>query len=215
APLRFSPDGRLLAAAIVQPNKEKVVSNDHKGFAVIEAASGEELFRQAVPELVNFAFTPDGRSVVVADREKLSVWDTDAGVKWWERAWPESIRDARGEVNLFPLVALPGGRAATGMGDGDILIWDLAPSTWPIRKPVGGWNRAKLDALWSDLAGDVRKARRAVSTLAEAPAQVVPFLGAHLRPAEVDAKRVEKLLADLDGDSFAAREAASGVSVDA
>ncbi|HEY7155430.1 MAG TPA: WD40 repeat domain-containing protein [Gemmataceae bacterium] len=210
APLTFSSDGRLLAAAVVQPKKEPWLGNDVKGLAVIEAASGDEIFRKAVAEPARFAFTPDGRGVVVADREKLSVWDTATGAKWREMAWSESIRNARGEVTFFPLVVLPGGRVATGMGGGDILIWDLAPATWPAREPVGELDRAKRDALWSDLARNARNAHRAIVALTAAPTQTVPLLKDRLRPAaEVDAKDIEKWLADLDGEDFARRESAS------
>jgi hypothetical protein len=122
--------------------------------------------------------------------------------------WPESVRDGRGDAKISSLAVLPGGRAVTGMTEGDILIWDLAAPTWPVPKPVGDSNRQKLDALWSDLAGDARKAHHAVRTLADAPAQTTPFLGVHLQPVRVDGKRIEGLLADLDGNEFTAREAA-------
>jgi len=36
----------------------------------------------------------------------------------------------------------------------------------------------------------------------------VSFLDDHLQPVRVDGKRIERLLADLDGNEFAAREAA-------
>jgi hypothetical protein len=107
------------------------------------------------------------------------------------------------------LATLPGGRAATGTEEGEILIWDLAPATWPHRKPVGELGRKELDALWSDLAGDAREAHRVIPVLAAAPAQTVPFLKDRLQPATVDGKRIEKLLADLDSDAFETREAAA------
>ena len=37
----------------------------------------------------------------------------------------------------------------------------------------------------------------------------MPFLKDHLQPVTLDVKRVEELLADLDGDAFETREAAS------
>jgi hypothetical protein len=65
--------------------------------------------------------------------------------------------------------------------------------------------------LWADLASaDAARAHRAVYTLAAAPRRAVPFLKAHGRPARgPDRKRVEKLLADLDSERFALRQAAA------
>src|SRR5262249_45262020 len=68
----------------------------------------------------------------------------------------------------------------------------------------------ELEALWSDLAGDARKAQRAMPTLIASRAPALSLLAEHLRPsAPVDAKRVDKLLTDLDSDQFAVREAAT------
>lgn len=195
-PMVFSPDGRLVAASW---RTEKGAPH----FALIETASGEEVIHLKPEHCGAVAFTPDGRGVVVADSERLSVWDTDTGNKLYQLVLPHGSDDRAG------VIALPGGRVATAMTEGDILVWDLAPAAWPIRKPVGELDREKLDALWSDLAADARKAHRAIYKLADAPAQIVPFLKDRLQPVAVDSKRIEKLLADLDSDSFEKREAAS------
>src|SRR5262245_38618006 len=69
--------------------------------------------------------------------------------------------------------------------------------------------RKQFDQLWADLAAeDARKAYRARNALAFA--QAIPCLSDCLHPIRpVDAKRVEKLIADLDSEQFAAREAAA------
>jgi hypothetical protein len=204
------PHGRLVVATLVQPGRPRDLvrpTKDSKGLSLIETASGEEIFRLEIGEFDHVAFTLDGCGLVVTDKKDLCVWDTATGERLHRMTWPDSIQDGRGEARICSLVTLPGGRAATGMADGDILIWDLAPSTWPVRKPLGELDREKLDALWTDLAGDTRIAYRAINTLTAAPAQIVPFLKDRLRPAaEVDAKDIETLLADLDSDSFERRE---------
>jgi WD40 repeat protein len=207
-PLVFSPDGRLVAAAILQPKSDPSDGDDELGVALIEAASGGELWRMKIDGFRHAAFAPDGRTLVVVDVKNLSVWNAFTGERLHKMAWPESVLNHQGEPNIHSLVVLPGGRAATGMSEGDILIWDLDLACWPVHKVVGELGREKLDALWTDLAGDARKAYRAIDTLSAAPAEAAPFLKDHLRPVEVDAKRIDKLLADLDGDSFALREAA-------
>jgi WD40 repeat protein len=216
-PLGFSADGRLLAV-FLQPRidhyglwkgAERVPEQyDVKGLSVIETASGQEVVRLDVRRFDHVAFTPDGRAVVVADRQKLSTWDAATGERLHQMEWPESVRDERGDAKISSLAMLPGGRAATGMTEGDILIWDLSLAKWPTPRPARDLDRTQLDALWSDLAGDARRAYRALAKLAAAPARTVPFLEDRLAPA-VEDKRVEKLLADLDADSFETREAAS------
>jgi WD40 repeat protein len=211
-PLVFSPDGRLLAAVHSQPRKNPAEGEDVTGLALIEAVSGEEVLRLEVKAFDDLVFAPDGRVILVADNNGLCVWDVETGTKLHRWKWPESLARKASETGarqVSSAIALPGGRAATGMTEGDILIWDLAPSTWPRRQPAGELSRAKLDSLWSDLVGDVRKAHRGIATLTAAPAQTIPFLDVYLRPGVVDAKPIEKLLADLDGDSFMAREAAA------
>jgi WD40 repeat protein len=209
-PMVFSPDGRLLAATLLQEKKDRYRGDDRKGVSLIETATGDEIFRLEIGEFDCLAFTPDGRGLVVADGKSLRVWDTDTGKRLHQRVWPEGIRDAHGKMKVKSLAVLPGGRAVTGMEEGDILVWDLARASWPARKPEGNLGRKELAGLWSDLAGDALRAHRALHMLAAAPAQAVPFLRDHLQAVKaVDAKRVQKLLADLDHKRFAARQAAN------
>jgi hypothetical protein len=207
--MAFSPDGRLVAATILQPRKDWTDGSVVKGLSVIETVSGEQVYRLERGGFQYVAFARDSLSLIVADNKHLGIWDTTVGARLHRMAWPESVRNVRGKTKIRSLAALPGGRAATGMSDGDILIWDLAVSTWPKRKPVGDLSREGLAALWTDLAGKAPLAYRAITKLVSAPPHAVPFLKDHIRPATVDAKRIKKLLADLDGDSFAEREAAS------
>jgi WD40 repeat protein len=217
-PLGFSPDGRLLAA-FLQPRIEQMWPYkeservpeiyDVKGLCLIETASGQEVVRLDIRRFDHVAFTPDSQALVVADKQKLSVWDAATGERLHQREWPESVRDGHGYGKISSLAVLPGGRAATGMTEGDILIWDLAPSTWPVRPPARELPRDQLDTLWSDLARDARTAYRAISVSAASPSWSVPLLGAYVHPVAVDSKRIEKLLADLDDERYAVREAAS------
>jgi WD40 repeat protein len=217
-PLGFSADGRLLAV-FLPPRQEHIglwkepkpilEIYDVKGLSLIETASGQEVVRLGIGKFDYVAFTPDGRAIVVADKQEFSIWDAATGERLHQMAWPETVRNEYGYAKISSLAVLPSGRAATGMTEGDILVWDLAPSTWPVRQPAHELSHDQFDALWADLADSARKAHRAISILVAAPDPVVPFLKDRLRPAAVDTKRVEKLLADLDGDSFAAREAAS------
>ena len=219
-PLAFSDDGRLLAV-FLQPRTEHLMtwmeSNpmrehyDVKGLSLIETATGQEIVRLDIRRFDYVSFTPDGRALVVTDKKKLSVWDATTGQRLHQIEWPEGVRNGRGEVDIYSLAALPGGRAATGMTEGDILVWDLAPSTWPVQQPAREQSRHQFEDLWADLARDARTAYRAVSLLAAAPKWAVPLLANRLHPVAVDSQRIEKLMADLDNDRYEVREAASRV----
>jgi WD domain, G-beta repeat len=216
----FSPDGRLVAAAQLRPRFKDDPRSEEvpAGVCLIEAATGEEIVRLEIsPGFYGkdwaVAFTPDSRGLVVADLKSLRVWDTASGERLHQRAWPESFLNAEGEASftarVTSLATLPGGRAVTGMEDGEVLVWDLAPASWTRGKPARDLGREELDRLWSDLAADARKGHRALHTLAAVPAQSVSYLSERLKPATaVDPKRVEKLLADLDDRRFSTREAA-------
>lgn len=123
----------------------------------------------------------------------------------------EELKPPRTDLYGDPLPPGAVGRIATGLAEGDILVWDLAPATWPKPKPAQNLDDKKMDALWSDLAANARKAYSALHTLANAPNPTVAFLNDHLRPAKEN-KQIDKLLADLDSDTFETREAAPRAS---
>src|SRR5262249_11354114 len=98
----------------------------------------------------------------------------------------------------------------SGSRDTTILVWDLAglkvvpgPAAVELQPP-------EVESLWTDLVGDdAGKAFRGILRLAAAPRQAVPFLGERLRPAApAEARVVEGLVADLDGDKFQVRQKA-------
>jgi hypothetical protein len=68
---------------------------------------------------------------------------------------------------------------------------------------------ARLQELWEDLAGaDATKAFDAVTTLVGYPEESIPYLKERLATAKPP--DLARLVADLDNDQFAIREAASG-----
>jgi WD40 repeat protein len=205
APLVFSPDGRLVAAIVRSKNQE----DESRSLCLIETTSGEEVVRLEKQVFEQTAFTPDGRALVMAGRKALRVWDTDTGALVHEMVWPESIRDVHDEVEISSLAVLPSGRVVTGMREGEILMWDLCPSTWPVPKARADLSTKEIEALWSSLAGEASSAHRAISQLSAAPGPTVSWMNEHLHPVAVDGKRIDKLFADLEGDSFEVREVAS------
>jgi hypothetical protein len=97
-----------------------------------------------------------------------------------------------------------GQRLASTSFDGTALVWDLAGP--PARLSAEG-----LNAAWYALAGDdAAAAYRAVLKLAGDPGRAVPLLRERLRPAPTpDPKRIVRLIADLDSDTFAVRDGAA------
>jgi hypothetical protein len=95
--------------------------------------------------------------------------------------------------------------AAVGMPDYNILVYDLAPTT---RQKIE-LKAVDLDRMWRELAGDeAPRAYQAAGTLIADPERAVPFLRQNLERVKEDAPRIRRLIADLDSDKFAARNAA-------
>jgi hypothetical protein len=146
-------------------------------------------------------FSPDGKSLAAGGWKRIKVWETATG--------RERCDFSGYEGDVFCLAFSHDGQAlASGGGDGTILVWavaDLPPALAGQRLSADDLKR-----LWAELAGDdARKAIRAICLLAAAPGQSVPYLRDRLKPAAgPDAKRLEKLIAELDSDEFETREAA-------
>jgi WD40 repeat protein len=208
-PVMFSPDGQLVAAAALKPKEDPFEAAAMEGMRLIESATGQEVARIPTGKGHLVDFSGDGRLLAKIDKEAIHIWDVSSGKEFFRRAWPEGVVHNPDWAPASSLAFLPNGRGiVTGMDDGTILVWDVPAQSVQKTPPP---SRQTLEALWSDLAGEARKAHRAVYTLATTPTQTLPFLAKHLQAAEeIDARRVTKLLADLDSDQFAVREAATG-----
>jgi WD40 repeat protein len=194
-PVAFSPDGRTLAVV------------DVAQVLLWEVASGRPRGRLAEPgrSFFSLAFSPDGRFLAAGgdDRAPLRLWDLTSG------------HDARAEwpwARVLSLAFSPDGRRLALAGHSNTaLVCDVralfteAPAE---RLKLSADDR---NALWGDLTGsDGTRAYRAVQRLAASGPEGAVFLKTRLKaPAETDARRVARLLKDLDDDEFEKREKAT------
>jgi hypothetical protein len=193
--LAFSPDGK----ALVSGGWDKAVR-------LWETATGKEVFRVEGLGFVNaVAFAPDGRRVAAA-----TGW-ADGVIHVFEVPTGKELLRLRGHGSYVGALAFaPDGKTlASGQRDTTVLVWDLASAT--AKLPARDLGAGDVDRLWADLAAaDARTGQVAVWALAAAPAQAVPFLKEHVSPAvPADPKHIDRLIADLDGEQFAVRDAAA------
>jgi WD40 repeat protein len=202
----FSPDGRLVA-----------FGGQQSPIPVVDVATGGEVCRfDNLPLPPNsavscLAFSPDGRTLAWSRQE-------DAMVRLGEVATgQERHRLAGHRGGVASLVFSADGKfLVSGSMDTTALVWDLtgplgATEGGPAPLPEGG-----LASCWEELGSeDAARAYAALRRLSADPAPLpaargpVPWLGRRLRPvAAVEGRRLAGLVADLDGDSFAAREKA-------
>jgi WD40 repeat protein len=203
-----SPDGRLVAwavSSIHQEGSRRIV--EPQGIWVHETVTGRRVFDLPRWDKCKLEFTPDGRGLVVADELGLTRWDLVTGTIVVRRPAPRRLLGQCGPPFASSLALFPDGtRAVTGHLDTTAIIWDIRVPA----RAAKSMSERELAAAWADLAGDdAAKAYTAIWTLADAPADAVPFLKARVRPvAESDEESVRKLVGRLDASAFAVRERA-------
>ncbi len=138
----------------------------------------------------------------------------------WE-AWNAKVRDSCVERQ-----AADGSWSAEGEAHGQVggrlMVTSLALLTLEVyyrdhllfaANPTRPRTAKEAESAWADLASaDPVAERRAAWTLAHAPREALPLLDKALlsqAPPAVDAKKLTRLIADLDDDDFDVREAAS------
>jgi dipeptidyl aminopeptidase/acylaminoacyl peptidase len=179
-----------------------------RGLQLWESISGKALTEPISKEIyfTDVSLSPDGKTFATAGNQKLpgtgigaavaQVWDVTT-----ERPIGAPIPDKNG-VAIHP----SGMIIATAGDDGIVQLWDINAR----RHERDSVRVGSVDALWKDLlSDDVPRAFRAVSTLSAMPQESVAFIEMQLkRGPGPDEKRIQKLIVDLDDDSFEVREKA-------
>jgi WD40 repeat protein/serine/threonine protein kinase len=192
----FSPDGRQVAAGLIQN------STSEYQVRVWEAASGAEVAKFATESVApDVAFSPDGRSIAAAENSGLSgrvrVWDLRRGKL--DRSFPAA---GEGLIELCQAVAYsPDGKLlAAGGVDRLVHVWDAATGAKKYR--LVGHQRALGKLAFS------RDSRRLVSVTvkdANKPCEIKVWDTA--TGAEVYSRESpEHILLNPDGEAFALLE---------
>jgi WD40 repeat protein len=190
----FSPDGNMFAYG---DSNGLTQIWDIEQNRRVRALSGLKGYVTAL------AFSPDGRQLAAGGWRGIKLWETAAG---YERRF---FRDF--DENALSLAFTPDGRhLASGIGDNNILIWDV-PGGALARDPQAAEGQEILQNLWQDLASnDGARAHRGVWGFVARPATAVPYLKTLVVPASsTDSSLLARLVKDLDSESFNVREKAS------
>jgi RNA polymerase sigma factor (sigma-70 family) len=191
-----SPDGRTLGSSGGSGGDE---------IMLWEAATGGRRAKLTghTGGVWGIAFSPDGRT--------LASGGGDGTVRLWDLPSGKEVGRLEGHKScVFAVAFSPDGRTLVSGGlDKKALLWDVSRVTGRRGKPAQR-SSSDLQADWRDLAGDAAVGYAALRRLVSSPQRAVAFLGKQLQSARPpDAKRIARLLVDLDDERFRVREKAS------
>lgn len=146
-------------------------------------------------------FSPDGHTIAYVVGQYLMLLETASGRDRYESRALEAVT----AVAFAP----DGRQLAWAEGKGNVHIGSLAQLAGATEssEKLDARNR---EACWADLGAEAPRAYRSSWLLSAAAGQAVPLLSDKvLGQPKVDPKRLEQLIADLDGANFLARQKAT------
>jgi RNA polymerase sigma factor (sigma-70 family) len=200
----LSPDGKQLAFGLQIYDSEGKKGN----LPLYDTSTGKEVhrFRELKDGAQLMAFSPDGR---------MLAWSgfRDPTIHVGEIATGRVRRRFTGHLGGVDTLAFSadGKILVSGGNDTTALVWDLTGRLAMGTKYGEALSAEELEKHWKTLAGeDAEAAFRAMQVLAADPARAVSYFRARLHPiAQVDEKRLQQWIADLDSEQFAVRETAT------
>jgi RNA polymerase sigma factor (sigma-70 family) len=143
------------------------------------------------------------------DAKLLAYGRAGGGVRFWDTASGKQVGQLAGHQGpIDTLEFAPDGKTlTTGSRDTTGLVWDVTRFARRGKSPT---TPLDVEARWKDLADDdAARAYDALNAFGADPAAAAAYLRSHLSAATApDADKIAKLVADLDGDQFAARKKA-------
>lgn len=194
----LSPDGRNYAIGDREISLREVATNGERVRFIGHINDGEAV-----------AFSLDGRTLATGNMDGTArVWDVASGRQLAK--FGKDLPQFAGRGWILSVAFSPDGRTlAAGSLDKTVQIWDVSRITSRQRES-NERSTEHLDGDWKDLAGDSSKAHAALGRLIGSPKNSVAFLEKQLQATKtVDAKRMERLIADLGHAQFQVREKAA------
>jgi WD40 repeat protein len=204
--LAFSPDGKTLAV------------RETDKLTVMELATGKSRFQIKGLPTVQLAYGPMGMGTAPAvafspDGKMLAASGDPQTPRLWDMATGKEVGQLKGHQSDLETLAFTasGNRLVTGSSDTTALLWDVAAMRKVKLEPTPPLTDKVLAGLWADLnSNDSAKAFEAIRLLEAAPKQAIALLRGKLKPAEVDDKRLARLIADLNSNTYKSRQDAFG-----
>ena len=217
----FTPDGRTLISGGLYFQPQFVGGGiDLDGETHIDFY--DLLLERRRPALADYwvgiALSPDGRWLATGWGGRLHMGSVvyrkqqNEGIHLWETATGKEIMNHQLEESAVTAMAFApdDSQLAVGRRDGTVRFYPLRPRGWQPPPPKQALTSEAIDSLWASLArNDAPAAYSAIWTLSAAGEQTVKFCQERLRPLPPATPRLQKLIADLDSDTFPVREAAS------
>ena len=155
------------------------------------------------------AFSPDGRTLASGSGDFFK--SEDSSVRLWDLASGNQRKRLEGHQGGVTWVCYTSDsqRLFSSSRDTTVLVWDVREA--PARVAGTPLSMAEVASHWDSLGGqDAQKAYRAIWALSRTPGQVLSFLQGRLEPVPpAEAKKLGELIAELNSDRFATRQAAT------
>jgi WD40 repeat protein len=196
--------GGMITGLAFAPHSQMFATSSKDGTVrVWEVLSGKELFRlTSTGGFGAVVFSKDGKFIFTGG--------TDGQIRLWHVFTATLVRTWEGHrAEVTGLSLSPDGRTlASCSRDTTALLWRIEESDLigpPLRTLAG----EELAGMWDSLASaDATEAYRAISKLALAPEQAVPYLDMRMKSMLPTGARVRQAIADLDARRFQTRKKA-------